>query len=55
LKTTIEVGADYLITWDNLKLNDIVSENNFYDYFIDISTCVEKEEDFLQILQGCGC
>ena len=54
LKTVPDLENEYKISWDNLKHDNRISENNFRQYFYDISACVEKEEDFNQILKALG-
>ena len=53
-KTAPEIEHDYLISWDNLKEDDRVTYQQFKDYFSDISTCVDDDEDFNQILKSLG-
>ena len=53
-KTVPDLERDYKIFWDNLKQDNRISENDFRQYFYDISTCVEKDEDFNQILRALG-
>ena len=54
IKTAPDVLEEYVKTWDNLKDDDLISEKNFEEYFYDISTCIETDEDFLQCLKACG-
>ena len=54
MKTAPDVLEEYVKTWDNLKDDDLISEKNFEEYFYDISTCIETDEDFLQCLKACG-
>ena len=53
-KTAPEIEHDYLISWDNLKEDDRVTYQQFREYFYDISTCVDDDEDFTQILKSLG-
>ena len=54
IKTSPDVLDEYLRTWDNLKDDDLITAENFAEYFYDISTCVESDEDFTQCLHSCG-
>ena len=54
IKTAPEIEHEYFISWDNLKEDDRVTYDQFRDYFYDISTCVDDDEDFNQILKSLG-
>ena len=54
LKTVPDLENEYKMNWDNLKEDNRISENNFRQYFYDISACVEKDEEFDQILKALG-
>ena len=54
LKTVPDLENEYKMNWDNLKEDNRISENNFRQYFYDISACVEKDEDFNKILKAVG-
>ena len=54
LKTVPDLEREYKIYWDNLKDDDRINENNFRQFFYDVSACVEKDEDFTQILKALG-
>ena len=54
LKTVPDLEYEYKINWDNLKEDDRISENNFRQFFYDISACVERDEDFTQIMKSLG-
>lgn len=53
-KTSPDVRLEYLTSWDNLKEDDFITEENFMTFFEDISSCVEKDEDFIKILHSLG-
>ncbi len=38
--------------WDDLKEDNIITENNFIYFFKDISTCVQNDQDFLNCLKS---
>ena len=54
IKVTPEILKEYLITWDNFKEDDRVTEDQFRQYWFDISTCVDSDEDFIQIMRSVG-
>ena len=53
-KVASEALNDYVTTWDNLKEDDLITEENFIKYFNDISTCIESDEDFKQCFYALG-
>ena len=53
-KVASEALNDYLTTWDDLKEDDLITEDNFIKYFNDISTCIESDEDFKQCFYALG-
>ena len=54
LKTIPDLEIEYKINWDNLKEDNRVTEKDFCQFFYDVSSCVEKDEDFTQILKALG-
>jgi hypothetical protein len=50
-KTLDEIKIEFKNAWDDLKEDNIITENNFVYFFNDISTCVEKDEDFMKCLE----
>lgn len=54
LKTVPDLVTEYAINWDNLKEDNRVLEQDFRQFFYDVSSCVEKDEDFTQILKALG-
>ena len=53
-KTVPDLENEYKICWDNLKEDNRITENNFRQFFYDVSACVEKDEEFNQILKALG-
>ena len=53
-KTVPDLENEYRINWDNLKEDNRIKENDFKRFFYDISACVEKDEEFDQILKALG-
>ena len=53
-KTVPDLEEEYRINWDNLKEDNRITENDFKQFFYDISACVEKDEEFNQILKSVG-
>ena len=54
MKTVPDLENEYRINWDNLKEDNRIKENDFKQFFYDVSACVEKDEDFTQILKALG-
>ena len=54
LKTVPDLEKEYKINWDNLKQDNRIKENDFRQFFYDISACVERDDDFSQILKALG-
>ena len=54
IKVAPEILKEYLISWDNFKEDDRVTEDQFKQYWFDISTCVDDDDDFIQILRSVG-
>ena len=53
-KTVPDLEMEYKIYWDNLKEDNRISENNFRQFFYDVSACVENDVEFNQILKALG-
>lgn len=53
-KNENQIKFEYENYWDKLKINDIISEESFRQYFYDISSAVENDKDFTQILKALG-
>jgi len=53
-KTVPDLEMEYKINWDSLKEDNRISENNFRQFFYDVSACVERDEEFSQILKALG-
>lgn len=54
VKTAPDVEREYLNSWEGLKEDDLITQDAFQEFFFDISSCVEKDEDFVQCLISCG-
>ena len=54
LRTVPQCQKDYLIAWDDLRKGDIITDFAFQQFFYDVSTCVENDVDFTQILKSLG-
>ena len=54
IKTVPDLENEYRINWDNLKEDNRIKENDFKQFFYDVSACVEKDEEFTQILKALG-
>lgn len=54
VKNTFDVKREYEQNWDSPKEEGKLSEDEFRQFFYDVSTCVEKDNDFTQILKTLG-
>ena len=54
LRSVPQCQKDYLIAWDDLKTGDMIYDFAFQQFFYDVSTCVENDNDFTQILKSLG-
>ena len=45
---------EFIQSWGYLKEDDLITEENFIEYFEDISTCFPNEEDFERCLYAIG-
>ncbi len=53
-KNKDEVYKEYIKSWDDLKEDNRVTEDNFFEYFEDISTMIFDDNDFKQCLISLG-
>ena len=53
-KNKDEVYKEYIKSWDDLKEDNRVIEDNFFEYFEDISTMIFDDNDFKQCLISLG-
>ena len=53
-KGASQIRMEYEKYWDRLKIDDIISEEHFKQFFYDVSSVVENERDFTQILKALG-
>ena len=53
-KSANQIRMDYEKYWDKFKIDDIISEEHFKQFFYDISSVVENDRDFTQILKALG-
>jgi hypothetical protein len=53
-KSGEDVRNEFLTGWDNLKEDEIVKEENFTKFYIDVSSCIETDEDFIKCLNSFG-
>ena len=54
LKSPFEIIKEYENNWDALKIDDVISEEHFRQFFYDISSVVDNDRDFTQILKALG-
>jgi Ca2+-binding EF-hand superfamily protein len=53
-KSASQIRMEYEKYWDRLKIDDTISEEHFKQFFYDISSVVENDRDFTQILKALG-
>ena len=53
-KSANQIRMEYEKYWDKLKVDDVISEEHFKQFFYDISSVVENDKDFTQILKALG-
>ena len=54
IKSPFEIVKEYENNWDALKADDVISEEHFRQFFYDISSVVDNDRDFTQILKALG-
>ena len=52
LKSPFEIIKEYENNWDALKIDDVISEEHFRQFFYDVSSVVNNDRDFTQILKA---
>ncbi len=53
-KSASQIRIEYEKYWDRLKIDDTISEEHFKQFFYDVSSVVENDRDFTQILKALG-
>ncbi len=54
LKNPNQIINEYKNNWDALKIDDVISEEHFKQFFYDVSSVVDNDRDFTQILKALG-
>ena len=54
MKSPFEIIKEYENNWDALKIDDVISEEHFRQFFYDVSSVVDNDHDFTQILKALG-
>ena len=54
LKSVPDLRKEYTVNWDCKKEDNKITEDDFRQFFYDVSTCVENDGDFIQILKALG-
>ena len=54
IKSPFEIVKEYENNWDALKADDVISEEHFRQFFYDVSSVVDNDRDFTQILKALG-
>ena len=53
-KSASQIRMEYGKYWDRLRVDDVISEEHFKQFFYDVSSVVENDKDFTQILKALG-
>jgi len=53
-KSASQIRMEYEKYWDRLKIDDTISEEHFKQFFYDVSSVVDNDKDFTQILKALG-
>ena len=54
IKSVPDLRREYELNWRKPKDEDRISEDDFRQFFYDVSTCVPNDADFTQILKALG-
>jgi len=54
LKNAFQIIKEYENNWDAFKIDDVISEEHFKQFFYDVSSVVDTDKDFTQILKALG-
>ena len=53
-KSASQIRMEYEKYWDRLKIDDVISEEHFKQFFYDVSSVIDNDKDFTQILKALG-
>ena len=53
-KKVTDLWKEYQNNWGPFKIDDVISEANFKEFLYDVSSCVDTDKDFTQILKTLG-
>ena len=54
IKNVADLRKEYEVNWNKPKEEEKISEDDFRQFFYDVSTCVPNDVDFTQILKALG-
>ena len=54
MKTVPDLRREYEVNWNKPKEEEKITEDDFRQFFYDVSTCVPNDADFTQILKALG-
>ena len=54
IKTVIDLRREYELVLKKVAKDNIITEDDFRQFFYDVSTCVANDSDFTQILRALG-
>ena len=53
-KSASQIRMEYEKYWDRLKIDDTITEEHFKQFFYDVSSVIDNDKDFTQILKALG-
>ena len=54
IKNAQDLRKEYELNWNKIENEDRISEDDFRQFFYDVSTCIPNDKDFIQILKALG-
>ena len=54
IKNAQDLRKEYELIWNKKENEDRISEDDFRQFFYDVSTCIPNDKDFIQILKALG-
>ena len=54
IKNAQDLRKEYELNWNKIENEDRISEDDFRQFFYDVSTCIPNDKDFTQILKALG-
>ena len=54
VKSVPDLKKEYELYWEKIAKDGMISEDSFRQFLYDVSTCITKDEDFIQIIKALG-